>query len=94
MYEFIVYVAHNVLINMACPCVGNDVLLCCCVCRTFDVKLSLSSNMVAAYDSLYVDGNDVQWFGCLLLDIFMGKSVQGYEVRCQLHCLPFICYGK
>ena len=71
-------VASNVLLNMDCPCVSSDVLLCCC--QTFDVKLSLSSSMVASYDSLYADGMDSRLFGHFLLDILTGKSAQGFEV--------------
>ena len=88
------YVESNILINMDCPCVGDDVLSCCCCRQAFAVKLSLSSSMVTGYDSLYADGTDSRLFGRFLLDVLMGKSAQGYEVWCQLYCLTFICYCK
>ena len=47
VYKFIFYIASNILLNMDCPCIENDVLPCCCCCQGFAVKLSLSSSMVA-----------------------------------------------
>lgn len=66
---------------MVCNCGNINVLHCHCCQQNFAVKLiGLSSCIQATYHSLYVTRTDIQSFGRLVLDIFVGKCQKEFQV--------------